>query len=189
MKFMQSKFARADRSDPHKVEKGGEVEKTGVEMARESGAHKSGAYETRDAHEAEVAYEAETVCEKRGCNEHERPAQIHNKAPKSQDISLHFAAEDREAKYDKDRSGNIELRESFALGLALTVNNIGLGISASVIGLNVIITSIASFACSILLVYISNLFGKNYISNFFGKYSEPIASILIILLGLYGIFN
>lgn len=88
-------------------------------------------------------------------------------------------------RYDKDQSGNIELRESFAFGFALSINNIGLGISASMAGLSVIAASVSSFVCSLVFICASNLFGESCISKFLGKYSEPISSALIILLGIY----
>jgi len=96
--------------------------------------------------------------------------------------------EQKGEEYDVDKSGCIELRESFLLGLALSINNIGLGISASIIGLNIIATATVSFVFSLLFLYLSNAFGKSFMSNFLGKYAEPISSILMILLGIYEIF-
>ncbi|MCL2860282.1 MAG: manganese efflux pump [Oscillospiraceae bacterium] len=87
-------------------------------------------------------------------------------------------------KYDKDKSGNIELSEAFALGFALTINNIGLGIGASIIGLNIIATAIVSFLISVVFIHTSNLVGNNYVSKFLGKYTELIGSVMIILLGV-----
>jgi len=89
-------------------------------------------------------------------------------------------------KYDKDKSGIIEWKESFALGFALSLNNMGLGASSSVSGLNIAATSIASFIFSLFFIYISNLFGKHYISNLLGEYCELISGILVILLGICG---
>lgn len=87
--------------------------------------------------------------------------------------------------YDKDKSGKIEWRESFTLGFALSINNIGLGISASIAGMNIAMTAIASLIFSLILTYFSNLFGKTCVSKYLGKCAEPIASILIIILGIY----
>jgi len=91
-------------------------------------------------------------------------------------------------RYDKDQSGDIDWREAFALGFALSINNVGLGISASITGLNAYITAACSLLCSLIFIYISNLLGKNCVSKFLGKYTDPVASILIIILGLYEIF-
>ena len=88
-------------------------------------------------------------------------------------------------KYDKDKSGNIELKEAFVLGFALTINNIGLGIGASIMGLNVIATAVVSFFISVIFIHISNLVGNSYLSKFLGKYTELIGSVMIILLGIY----
>lgn len=46
---------------------------------------------------------------------------------------------------DTDTSGNIDLKESSSLAIALALNNMGLGIGASITGLNVVFTSILTF--------------------------------------------
>jgi len=92
-------------------------------------------------------------------------------------------------RYDKDNSGDIDWREAIGLGLALSANNIGLGVSASITGLNVTATSICSLFFSLLFIYISNILGKSCVSKFLGKYSEPAASVLIIILGVYEMFG
>lgn len=99
------------------------------------------------------------------------------------------SAADGLEKYDKDKSKRIELRESLALGCALSINNIGLGVSASMAGLNIAAASAASLICSLLFIYAGNLFGNGCISKFFGKYAEPLASVIIILLGVFAMIN
>ena len=88
-------------------------------------------------------------------------------------------------RYDKDNSGVIDSREALGLGFALSVNNMGLGVSASVTGLNIIAASVCSFVFSMLFIYSGNLFGKSCVSKFIGKYSDPMSSVLIIALGVY----
>jgi len=103
---------------------------------------------------------------------------LHKKAAQGQDGEPY-------GKYDKDGSGRIEWGESFALGFALSVNNMGLGVSASLAGLSVIAAALSSLLCSLVFIAVSNAFGKSCIARFLGGFAEPLASVLIILLGIY----
>ncbi|KAJ51856.1 putative sporulation protein YtaF [Clostridium tetanomorphum] len=89
---------------------------------------------------------------------------------------------------DIDGSKNIELKESLSLGIVLSINNIGLGIAASVIGLNVYITSISSLLFGMIFIQLGHFVGEKFLSKRMSKYSEVISYFIIILLGLYGIF-
>ena len=44
--------------------------------------------------------------------------------------------------FDRDHSKTIEVKEALMLGLFLCINNIGLGVGASLTGLNILLTSI-----------------------------------------------
>jgi len=87
-------------------------------------------------------------------------------------------------KYDKNNDKKIEYNEAITLGFALTINNIGLGIGASISGLSILPTALGSFLFSILFLYLGNILGTSFLSNFIGKYAEPIAAIIIIALGI-----
>lgn len=78
--------------------------------------------------------------------------------------------------------------EALILGLALTLNNIGLGIGASITGLPVLSTALCSFLFSLLFLYIGNLIGRSKIAELVGEFAEPLASLLMIGLGVYEIF-
>lgn len=88
-------------------------------------------------------------------------------------------------KFDKNCSKEIELLEAVALGAALSLNNIGLGIGGSITGLPVLSTSIGSFCCSLLFLFLGNRIGNGWISKLIGKYAEPISGVIILLLGLW----
>lgn len=100
----------------------------------------------------------------------------------------YYSAEDPK-KYDKDNSGNIEIFEACTLGLALTINNIGIGIAASISGLSVVETSIVSFFISLMAIYTGNKIGNGWLSKFVGSYAEPISGLIIIILGIYQIIS
>lgn len=86
---------------------------------------------------------------------------------------------------DKDTSGNIDLKESSSLAIALALNNMGLGIGASITGLNVIFTGILTFFISILTITLGLTIGNKYLSQTLGKYAAVISGLVIILLGIY----
>ena len=54
--------------------------------------------------------------------------------------------------FDKDMSKEIELKEAVILGGILSINNIGIGIGASVAGLNIFVTSLMSLIFSMFLL-------------------------------------
>lgn len=78
--------------------------------------------------------------------------------------------------------------EACTLGAALSINNIGLGIGASLTGINVFAASAAALAFSLIFIYMGNYIGKKCISNHLGKMGEPVASLVIIFLAVYEIF-
>ena len=87
-------------------------------------------------------------------------------------------------KYDKNTNNRIEFREAVSLGLALSINNIGLGIGASIGGLHVLPAAIGSFVFSFIFISIGDLLGNGLLSKIIGKYAEVIASFGIIGLGI-----
>jgi putative sporulation protein YtaF len=95
---------------------------------------------------------------------------------------------DEPEKADADSSGDIDIRETFILAFALTINNFGLGIGASIAGFNIALTTVCTFIFSLLLILLGYRLGKGYLSAFFGKYAELISGIIIIALGLFEMF-
>nr|WP_081580441.1 sporulation membrane protein YtaF [Gottschalkia acidurici] len=91
-------------------------------------------------------------------------------------------------KADKDNSGYIDTREAFTLGLALSLNNFGLGVGASATGINIYLTTIFTFILSILCIIIGVKIGRKYLSKSLRKYADLISGIVIIFLGLYELF-
>lgn len=88
-------------------------------------------------------------------------------------------------KVDKDNSGFIDVKESVILALALTLNNFGMGIGASIAGLNVKMTSLFTFIVSIVAITLGYMLGEKYLSKTFGKYTAIVSGISIIFLGIY----
>lgn len=92
---------------------------------------------------------------------------------------------DEPEKADSDHSGVIDLKESFFLALALTINNLGLGIGASITGLNIFATVACTFIFSLLSIPLGCYIGRKCASALFGKYAQLISGLIIILMGIY----
>lgn len=90
---------------------------------------------------------------------------------------------------DKDNSHNIEFKESIILGIALSLNNIGLGVGASIIGLNLYLTSLLSIVFSMIFIQAGYYIGESIFSSIFKKYAGLISGIIILFLGLYMLFH
>lgn len=88
---------------------------------------------------------------------------------------------------DTDNSNTIDFKEALALGALLCINNIGLGIGASVAGLNPFITSFFSFIFSMVFLQAGCRIGQRIISDRLYKYSDIISAGIILILGLYEI--
>lgn len=86
---------------------------------------------------------------------------------------------------DKDKSGVIDIKESVILAFALTINNFGLGIGASITGLSISLTTIFTFIFSILAVIIGTKLGKGCFAKVLGKYAPLVSALMILFLGLY----
>ncbi|XZI41463.1 sporulation membrane protein YtaF [Clostridium perfringens] len=89
---------------------------------------------------------------------------------------------------DKDKSGNIDFKESLALSLALALNNFGLGIGASISGLNIAFTTISTFIISLIFISLGFYLSKTIKSKNISKNSNLVAGIIIIILSLFIIF-
>lgn len=87
-------------------------------------------------------------------------------------------------KADIDCSKDIDFKEASLLGIALSINNLGGGLGAGMIGLNSFYVGIFSAAISFLA-----LWAGNYITDIFDKWhlgdkTTIIAGIALILIGL-----
>lgn len=79
----------------------------------------------------------------------------------------------------------ITLKETFLLGFALSLNNIGLGIGVSITGLPCFYTCLATLCASFVFILISQWLGKTYFSKYISSYASPVSGLLIFLLGFY----
>lgn len=77
-------------------------------------------------------------------------------------------------------------RETAALAIALTANNLGFGAAACMAGLRIVPTALLTFVCSILLLSAGLRLGKRLHHTPLGQYSDLISGLTILVLGLYG---
>lgn len=85
---------------------------------------------------------------------------------------------------DMDKSNDIDFKEATILGIALSLNNIGGGLSAGMIGLNTFFVGFFSAIISFLALwagnYITELFNKLNIGN----KAAVLAGLLLIFIGI-----
>lgn len=89
---------------------------------------------------------------------------------------------------DKDNSGVIDVKEAVVLSFALAINNIGIGVGASVIGINLLFATFFTLFIGALMLSLGNFLGNKINNKELGKKGELISGLLIIVLGIYGLF-
>ncbi len=85
-------------------------------------------------------------------------------------------------------AGKLSLPQLLALSLTLSVNNIGIGLSASMAGLPLLPASISTFACSLLFLFSGNRLGKSRLLRLAGDMADPLSGALLIALGMVQLF-
>lgn len=86
---------------------------------------------------------------------------------------------------DIDISYEISINEALLLSFALTINNLGVGVAASITGVNIPLSIFFNFIVTIISFYLGYFIGNSYLSKFFGKYATLVSGIILILLGIY----
>ncbi|WP_152396769.1 sporulation membrane protein YtaF [Paenibacillus guangzhouensis] len=88
---------------------------------------------------------------------------------------------------DQDHNQVISWRESLALGMALTLNNIATGIGAGATGISALWTTVITGVLSVLFIGVGSAVGSRIARTWFGRYSSVVAGVLLCLIGLYEI--
>lgn len=82
----------------------------------------------------------------------------------------------------------LSLPEVFTLSLTLSLNNLSAGLSASLTGLPLMPTAIATLACSVLFLSSGNRLGGFRMFRLAGRAADPLSGLLLIGLGLVQLF-
>lgn len=90
--------------------------------------------------------------------------------------------------FDKDGSRHIDWKESLALGGALALNNVGLGLGAGAVGLGLLPACAAVFCVSLGLLYGGNFLGRKRRKKDSGRGMEALSGVLMLLLGVWECF-
>lgn len=77
----------------------------------------------------------------------------------------------------------LSFAEVFTLSLTLSLNNLGIGLSASLAGLSLLSTAITTLVCSVLLLFLGNQLGRCRLLQLAGTAADPVSGILLIGLG------
>lgn len=78
----------------------------------------------------------------------------------------------------------LTLPEICLLSLGLSVNNIGIGLSASMAGIRPVSAAVSTFFCSAAFLLAGNRLGRSRFLQLIGKAADPISGFLLIGLGV-----
>lgn len=78
----------------------------------------------------------------------------------------------------------LSFRELFLMGAALSLNNVGIGIGASIAGLESVPTALFTLLFSVLFLSLGNRLGKLRILGVAERFADPLSGILLIGLGI-----
>lgn len=87
-----------------------------------------------------------------------------------------------------DNSKHIDFKEATLLGIALSINNIGGGLSAGMIGLNPLLVGILSAVLSFFALWIGNYVAEFFIRRNVMDKTAIAGGILLIAVGIGQLF-
>ena len=82
----------------------------------------------------------------------------------------------------------LAIGEVIFLSLSLSVNNLGIGLSASIAGLTLIPAAVTTGSCSVLFLLVGNRLGKSRLLHLIGGLADPISGLLLVGLSLIQFF-
>lgn len=88
---------------------------------------------------------------------------------------------------DKDYSGDISLKESILLGIALAVNCLGTGFGAGMTGVNIAVLTTAVIVFSLTTISLGAVIGRRWAAKFLGDQATILSGLLLLAVGIYQI--
>ena len=79
----------------------------------------------------------------------------------------------------------LTMKEGLFLRLALSINNFGMGIGASITGLKLLPTAVMSLVVSVIFLYAGNLIGKTKVPHISDQSADFISGLILAALGIY----
>lgn len=86
-------------------------------------------------------------------------------------------------------SPSLSYGSALTLGVALSVNNIGIGLSASIAGLSLLPAAAMTILFSVSFLFLGNHLGRSCLSRWIGDAADPISGVLLIILGVWEWFS
>ena len=83
-----------------------------------------------------------------------------------------------------DNSKHIDFREATFLGIALSINNVGGGVSAGIIGLNSFWVGFLSAVLSFLALWAGNYVAEAFVRWHISQKASVVAGLLLIGIGI-----
>ena len=87
-----------------------------------------------------------------------------------------------------EETPSLKIAEVLLLSFTLSVNNMGMGLAASMAGLPLLPAAAATALCSILFLFLGNRLGKTHLLLFLRHLADPVSGILLIGLGIFQFF-
>ncbi len=82
----------------------------------------------------------------------------------------------------------LPFKDALVLAFALSINNMGMGIGASITGIKVLPTAILTFLISIMFLSLGNHLGESAFFRSARRFADPLSGIILIGLGIYELF-
>jgi putative sporulation protein YtaF len=89
---------------------------------------------------------------------------------------------------DMDNSKHIDFKEATLLGIALSINNIGGGLSAGMIGLNSFLVGFLSAALNFIALWAGNHLAEFFIKRNIADKAAVVGGIVLIAIGIEQLF-
>ena len=107
----------------------------------------------------------------------------------SDDAFIFAASTDPPREVPSRDTAPLTLRELALMGVALSLNNMGIGIGASMTGIPLLSASILTFLFSVCFLFLGNSLGNTKSLGIADQYTDLISGFLLILLGIFQIFT
>ncbi len=91
-------------------------------------------------------------------------------------------------KADVDKSRHIDFKEGTVLGIALSINNIGGGVSAGIIGVDPFLVALLSALVSFLALWAGNYMAEFFVKRNIAEKAAAVGGALLIVIGIKQLF-
>jgi putative sporulation protein YtaF len=112
----------------------------------------------------------------------------HEEEPPQKDAKKLWSVLLRPHHADLDASKHIDLKEGTVLGIALSINNIGGGLSAGIIGVTPVLVGFLSALISFVALWAGNYVAEFFVKRGISDKAALIGGVLLIIIGIKQVF-